>query len=261
MRLLTFGAGNMACALIPLMARTFSLDVIAYTPSQTRAESLAREVDGEVLRSLDSIPKADLYFLSCKPQQVRELARDVGGKLDSKGIIISLLAGTTIQKIEELFNHHKIIRVMPNTPCLIGSGVSLIKGQNISTEDLSKVRNLLESAGSVFEMSSEDQLDRLTGYTGSGPAYLFEWARIFIEDLKDKGITESQAREMIVDLFYGASKMMRESELSPELLRNNVTSKKGVTFEALEVFKKEGLESMTTRALEAAYKRSKELSK
>lgn len=261
MQLLTFGAGNMASALITPMADSFyDLTVTAYTPSKTRALALAEKTKGKVLDSLDSIPSSDFYFLSCKPQQIEDLAGQIRGKLDSNGIVVSLLAGTTIKKLSELLDHQKIIRVMPNTPSLVGEGVSLVVAEGLDDSELGKVKELLGAAGDVFEMESEDQLDRVTGYTGSGPAYLFEWARIFIQDLEKQGIAPQEAKQMIVDLFYGASKMMKESELSPEELRNNVTSKKGVTYEALEVFKAGDLQGLTNKALEAAYKRSKELS-
>ena len=261
MKLITFGAGNMAQALIIPMAKAQKdLEVLAYTPSQTRARELAKIIDGKVLEGLENIPKADFYFLSCKPQQIEDLAQKLKGKLDSQAIVVSILAGTTMKKLSQLLDHHKIIRVMPNTPSLVGEGVSLISSMGLEVSEVHRVKQILNFAGSVFKMESEDQLDRVTGYTGSGPAYIFEWARIFISDLVKKGISEEEAKKMIVDLFYGASKMMKESEVSPEQLRINVTSKKGVTHEALEVFKANDLEEITIKALEAAYQRSKELS-
>ena len=108
-------------------------------------------------------------------------------------------------------------------------------------------------------MGDEDQLDRLTAYTASGPAYFFELVRLLAGKLESLGISPGEARELMVELAWGAARMMKQSDCTPEQLRNKVTSKGGVTAASLEVLRRGGLEELFAWALEANYQRAKAL--
>jgi pyrroline-5-carboxylate reductase len=251
--LISFGAGNMAQALIPPLAVDFK--VKAYTPTKTRAKELARLTNGDVLESLDSLD-ADVYFVCCKPQQFDELASQLKNKLSRDALVVSLLAGTTLKTIKEKLNHQKVLRLMPNTPSQFGHGVTLFYSDQQYTDFI----ELLKKSNLMVEMNSEDQLDRVTAITGSGPAYLFEFGRIFYNALLEMEIDAHAAKEMVAELFLGSATMMKEREQDFETLREQVTSKGGVTYEALKVFKEAGLSDITNKALKANYLRSQELS-
>ena len=113
---------------------------------------------------------------------------------------------------------------------------------------------------SLFVFESDDWIDRITPYSGSGPAYIFEVARIMCKELEDLGLDVVSAEKMVAHTIYGSAKMLVESNDSPKALRDNVTSKKGVTYEALQVFKDSDFPGIFKKALKAAYARAKELS-
>lgn len=253
-KILSFGAGHMAQALMPPLSKDYHLTF--YSPSGVSAKNLADQTKGSVLQNLNDL-KFDYYFLCCKPQQFLTLANDIKGRLDDKALIVSIMAGVTQKTIKEELQHDRVLRLMPNTPSADGAGVSLYYGDG--GED-----NLIlnfKKYNLLLSMKSEEQLDQVTAVTASGPAYLFELARILSLQLEKMGLNSDEAREGVVELFYGSALMMKNHKISLEELRNRVTSKGGVTHEALEIFKAKGLESMVESALEANFKRSLELSK
>jgi pyrroline-5-carboxylate reductase len=253
-KLISFGAGNMAQALIPPLASSY--EIHAYSPSGKSAKILAEKSSGQVQENLKSID-ADLYFICCKPQQFSDLALKLKGKLSKDALVVSILAGTTVDTLADSLGHSNILRLMPNTPSQFGHGVTLFYGEKNVDDFIGEMKK----SNLMIMMKSEDQLDKVTAVTGSGPAYLFEFGRIMMEELKAMGLDECSSREMIAELFLGSSTMMKNREESFETLRNQVTSKGGVTFEALKVFTEAGLEKMTHEALVANYNRSKELAK
>ncbi len=261
--LLSFGCGNMAQAIIEGMYKEKSpLDYFLYTPSNTKAVSLARAVHGTHVDNLSTLPSCDFYMLSCKPQQLGDLAQKIKGKLNPNAVVISILAGTTTETIKKELSIDKVLRVMPNTPSLVGAGVNAFYfSDEVLREERDFLTKLFESFSKVFTFDKESEIDVITGFSGSGPAYIFEFSRVLIEKMISMGIDREVATEMIKWTFYGSSKLQLESSDTSEELRNKVTSKKGVTFEALEVFKNSNFEKMVDTALDAAYNRSVELSK
>jgi pyrroline-5-carboxylate reductase len=261
--MMVLGCGNMAQAIIQgLYKVNAEIDFITYTPSITKAKALAEEVSGKYITELDNLPECDYYLIACKPQQLTELVKATAGKIPNKSIIISILAGTNTKTLSEAFNNSKIIRIMPNTPSLVGHGVNAFyTTAAVTKEEKSLITNYFSMFSEVFNFEEEDKIDIITGFSGSGPAYIFEFSRIMIQKMVKMGISEEVASGMVKHTFLGASKLMVESEDDPETLRNKVTSKKGVTYEALEVFKIENTEEIFGKALDAAYKRSIELSK
>ncbi len=235
----------------------------AYTPSQLRAKELAKQMGGHHLENLENfslLQGQDYYFICCKPQQFDELAQKIRGQLNPDGVVVSLLAGTTLQALSQGLEHRRIVRLMPNTPAMVGAGITLfLASTEVGEEKQKPLLKSLKKAGKVFSVRDEDQLDRVMGYTGSGPAYFFELTRLLAEDLKSFGVSSQEAQDLMIELVWGAAKMMKESNQSPEQLRVNVTSKGGVTFEALEVLRREGLETLFRQALEANYQRAKVL--
>lgn len=261
--LLSFGCGNMAQAIIKGMYKEkVSLDYFLYTPSNKKAIDLAKIIDGTHVPSLETVPSCDIYMLSCKPQQLKDLASEIRGKLNPDAIIVSILAGITTDTIKKELSIEKVLRVMPNTPSLVGAGVNaLFFSDEVLVDEKEFLISIFESFSKVFSFEKESEIDVITGFSGSGPAYIFEFSRILTEKMISMGIERDTATEMIKWTFYGSSKLQLESSDSSEELRNKVTSKNGVTYEALEVFKKSNFEKIVDTALDAAYNRSVELSK
>ena len=262
-KLLSFGCGNMARAIIEGMHGSRSkLSYTLFTPSKTRAVSLAKDVEGVVLESLENIPRCDYYMISCKPQQLEELSKSIKGKLNPDATVISILAGTTVKRLQEALGIQNILRIMPNTPTLVGAGVNAF---HFSNDFDSIIKNelveLFSSFSKVFTFEKENEIDKITGFSGSGPAYVFEFSRLLTKKMISMGIESDTAAEMIKWTIFGSAKLQLESSESSETLRNNVTSKNGVTYEALEKFKELNFENMIDQALDCAYNRSIELSK
>jgi len=261
--MMILGCGNMAQALVRgLFDQKMPFDFFTYTPSKTKAQELAKNVEGECVETLKGLPKCDYYMIACKPQQLEELVISLENQIPKDAVIISILAGVTTNTLKSLFFNDNIVRIMPNTPSLVGHGVNAFYfTEELETEKKDIVLNAFSSFSEVFTFDKEEKIDVITGFSGSGPAYIFEFSRIMINKMMAMGVSEETASAMVKHTFLGASKLMVESEDNPETLRNKVTSKKGVTYEALEVFKEANIEKIFDHALDAAYTRSVELSK
>lgn len=256
------GCGKMVSALTLGWKDHVPFHHYTFTPSKTRAKDLAQKLEGTFVETLEQLPPCDIYLLGCKPQNVQELATDLKDKISKDAIIISVLAGVETKRLQELFGPSKVLRVMPNTPVLVGAGVNaLYFSESFSSDEKAFFQKSFESFSMAKVFDQEEMIDIITGVSGSGPAYIFEFARILSEKLVSMGLERETALDMVIETFYGASKLMKESSESPLELRNNVTSKKGVTHEALEVFKENQFESIVSKAIDAAFKRSVELSK
>lgn len=242
-----------------------------YTPTGTRAKLLAKEVDGKWAESLSQIAKLleqdedyfDMIFLGFKPQVFHKASesfiKKTGLKSD-KTTIVSMLAGLPLETLKKKFNTKNVYRIMPNTPCMFGEGITLgLSAEGVPLERRKALKQLLENSSTFYSCSSEDQFDQLTAITGSGPAYIFEFAIIMRKWLQNAGVNEKDSDLLIKKLFKGSGEMMDKSELDIEALRNNVTSPGGVTFEALKTFKEGHLAEIFNLAFQNNFSRSLEL--
>lgn len=228
-----------------------------YTPTEIKARELAELVHGQFVKNLSDMPKSlDWYLLAFKPQSLA----DFHFEFHPESKVISVLAGVGTAKLSGKFGVSKMARLMPNTPSSIGEGANLyFLGQAFLKSEEASFVELLGAAGQLFKMQSESDLDLTTAFSGSGPALVFEVARIFESELARMTEGRVPAKDIVAQTFFGSAGLMK-SEKSFEELRLQVTSKKGVTFEALEVLKNEDLQGLFRQAFEAAYKRTLELS-
>lgn len=257
------GCGNMASAIVKGIHSKFKgVKFLTYTPSFTRAEALASDVRGQAVRTLKELNDCHTLLIACKPQQFNDLAQNLKNEVDLNGkLIISVMAAISTDTISQKLGTDIICRVMPNTPALVGQGVSLLfYSDKVNDNQKASVEAYFSSCSKVHELESEELFDKVTVVTGSGPAYVFYFAKTMVDSLISWGIEETEARKMVTQLFNGSVQLMqdREDKGLGELI-DEVTSKKGVTIEAINCFKNEGLEAITHRALNAAYKRSLEI--
>jgi pyrroline-5-carboxylate reductase len=235
-----FGFGNMGRAIGAAMESQHpDIEFFVYTPS------------GSFL--LTDMPlDLDYYVLAFKPQSLESF----NFEFLPEHKIISILAGVSLETLIKKFKVSKIARFMPNTASLYSQSAGLLFfSLKYSSSEKENTIKLLESTGKIFAMKSEDQLDCTTGFSGSGPGLIFELARIFEEELNLLTNNELPAREIIAQTFLGAATLMSEDTSTFVELRDNVTSKKGVTYEALEVLKENNLQSIFNQAFAAAFKR------
>lgn len=259
MKIAVVGCGNMARALILSMAEADSaLEFLTYTPSEIKAKLLAEDIGGTFCKNLSDLKNCDIWFIACKPQQVRELAAKISIYTANKKII-SILASTKIKVLKDLFKTNHILRVMPNTPSVLGMGISLL---SFSEEliDKKRLESLFKSCGDTY-IVSEKELDELTAFTGSGPALIFFFAKMLQDQVIALGYSEIMARQLLNKLFEGSSALMANSPDTLSELVDKVTSEGGVTIEGIRELEKQNFSSTLFDSIRSIQNRGVELEK
>jgi pyrroline-5-carboxylate reductase len=265
MKIAFLGGGNMAAALIGgLIAKgqePRSISVIEM--SAAAREKLGARYPVRVTTAPDDAMKgADTLVLAVKPQDMKVALASLGSEVRS-ALVISVAAGITLDTLSRwLAGHRKIVRCMPNTPGLIGAGITgLFASSEVSAAERQKAESILRAVGEVVWLSEEKLIDPVTAVSASGPAYVF-W---FIEQLAAAavklGIPRDDALKLAKHTVLGAARLAMESGDSPETLRRNVTSKGGTTEAALDVFEQEKLAERFIRAVQAASRRGEAMGK
>jgi pyrroline-5-carboxylate reductase len=264
MRIGLIGAGQMATALASGFAKAglcqpqelFAFDVVPQT-----LEAWHRTTGGTVCTSNgDVCEKSDVLILAVKPQSWVVAVEDMARQLAPHHLVVSIIAGTTLGSLQaRLGPSVRLIRVMPNTPCLVGcaaTGIAL--GAHAHQQDRDTVLSLFESVGVAFVVP-EPLLDAITGLSGSGPAFVFQ----MIEAMSDGGVAAGLPRNIASTLaaqtFFGAAKMVLESRKHPAELKDQVASPGGTTIAGIWELERSGLRGTIMNAVVAASRRATEL--
>jgi pyrroline-5-carboxylate reductase len=259
------GAGRMATAL----ARGFvnanivaPEAIIAADPIEAARDAFRREVRQATIGS-DSAQvagSADVVWLAVKPQQMTAALTEIRQALKPDSLVVSIAAGVTLQRLAAgLPNAQRIIRVMPNTPCLIGRGASAYSlGSHATPDDGRLVANLLSSVGAALEVP-ESLLDAVTGLSGSGPAFVYSMIEALTDGGAAAGLPLELAAELATRTVAGAAEMVLQTGESPAVLRDRVTSPGGTTQAGLGVLTERGFAEAVVDAVAAATRRSAEL--
>jgi pyrroline-5-carboxylate reductase len=207
-----------------------------------------------------AVAGASVVLVAVKPAMVPDLLREIADALAPGTIVVSVAAGVTVATFEEILPPHvSVVRSMPNTPSIVGRGVTGVSaGSRSTTEDLAVVRSVFETVGEVLEVP-ESKLDALSTISGSGPAYVFFLIEEFTRTAIGKGFTPEEADLLVSQTFLGAAELLVSSEQTAEQLRVQVTSPKGTTERAVAVLEAAGLERTFTEATDAALARAREL--
>jgi pyrroline-5-carboxylate reductase len=202
------------------------------------------------------------FVVALKPQAFREAAPALKPYVGSSTLVVSIMAGTTIASLSEVLGGH-VVRAMPNTPAAIGRGITVaVAASGVSAAQRETADSLLRATGLVEWVGDEGLIDAVTAVSGSGPAYVFLLAEELARAGVAAGLPEALAAKLARETVSGAGELLHRSELSAATLRQNVTSPAGTTAAALDVLMgKDGLQTLLTRAVEAAARRSKELAK
>lgn len=255
------GGGNMAQALIGgLISRGFSESQIRVADPMEQIRSVLQERNIQVFSdNAEAIVNADVVVLAVKPQVLASVLQPLHGAFENK-LIISIVAGVTIDLIQKLTGASRIVRVMPNTPALVQTGAHGMYAHNaVSQEDRQLATQILAATGLGLWVDQESQIDAVTAVSGSGPAYFFYLMESMIRAGKNLGLDEKVATALTLQTALGAAQMAISSDKSPAELRQNVTSPNGTTQAALEVFDRAQISQNIQTALAAAQKRSQEL--
>ena len=264
MKITFIGAGNMAEAIISGIIKNKKVDKKEITVSDISQERLDYMLETfGINASIDNntaVKGAEVIVLAIKPQAFSKVWDDLHASISPDVLIISIMAGVSSDKIEN-GTKRRVVRVMPNTPALIGQGVSGVSaGKFASYKDMDIALDLMSACGLALEFS-EDKLHAVTALSGSGPAYIFYFIEAMCAAGVELGLTKEDALILAKATAAGASNMAMEANDLPEVLRNRVTSKGGTTAAALDALSEQKVDEAISRAMKAAVIRSKELAK
>ncbi len=260
------GGGNMARSLIGgLLARgTSAADIRVSEPVAVLREALARDFGVQVgADSAEAVGPAGLWVLAVKPQVMRAVCEALAPMAQaSQPLVVSIAAGITAAQLQRwLGGGVAVIRTMPNTPALLGAGVTgLFASTEVDANGRQRAANLLASAGKTVWIESEAQMDAVTAVSGSGPAYVFLLAEAMEAAALAEGLSAGAARTLVLETVLGAARMLTESGEDPAELRRRVTSPGGTTQAAIETFKAGGLLALVAAAIRNATERGRQLS-
>jgi pyrroline-5-carboxylate reductase len=256
MQINILGFGNMGRAIArALIKNNFKGRIVATDRARKAGVDRGVKLDA----GFRTLSRADVIVVAVKPQDILGLADEVRHWISKDAILVSVAAGVKISKLQKVFGHKKVVRVMPNLGVLVGRGIMAWKPGGLSSADKNRARKLLNSVSDNFEVADEKLIDAVTAISGSGPAYFFFLANGLVSSAKQLGLSPAQSR-VLVQKTLSAAARLQEGRDYQELIKM-ILSKKGATDAALKVFAKHRLGNTINAAVKAAYKRAGELSK
>jgi pyrroline-5-carboxylate reductase len=254
------GAGVMGEALIAALIKAghAAEHIEIFEKRPERAQELCERYG---INQGSDLSGSQVLLLVVKPQDLEALLDQIKSRISSDTLIISFVAGKKMNKISvALGGVNPIVRVMPNTPALVGKGAAGYSfNEKVNDHQKVFVSDLLNAAGKAVEVA-EDLQDAVTATSGSGPAYFFAFVEAMVKGAHKLGLSEADANDLVVQTLIGAAELLATTGKSATTLRENVTSPNGTTFAALQSFAKDDLEQVVARAMQAARDRSIELS-
>lgn len=236
-----------------------------FEPSEDKANALASQYGLTVSPSNEAlVAQCDLVVIAVKPQVLKAVLTPLADAyVTTKPLIVSVVAGITAESIQAwLATDCPIVRVMPNTPALIGKGASgMYANASVSNEQRQLTEQLMGAVGTATWVAAEQDIDSVTALSGSGPAYFMLFIKSLIESAESAGLDSDAAKALALQTAIGATELVASSDLSLQTLIDNVTSPNGTTEQALLSFHNDDLPGIVRNAFNAAKRRSEELAK
>jgi pyrroline-5-carboxylate reductase len=208
----------------------------------------------------EAVKEARIVILSVKPQVMPAILQELCGQVPPGALVLSIVAGSRIKVIAEGLGHSAVVRVMPNTPAQIGEGMSVWTAtDSVGEEQRAQARTILQALGEEVYLEDENYLDMATALSGTGPAYVFLFMEAMIDAGVHLGFSRRVAQQLVLQTIRGSVDFARQSIAHPAELRNMVTSPGGTSAEALYQLEKGGFRTVLSRAIWAAYQKSKYL--
>ncbi|MBP6072003.1 Pyrroline-5-carboxylate reductase [compost metagenome] len=261
------GAGNMSRSIIAglIQAGYPAGRIIAANPSRPKLDELADQFGIRITQNnAEAAREADVIVLAVKPQLMAAMLEALVAELGSLAgkLLISIAAGIKVERLQEMAGGHaRIIRTMPNTPSLLGLGMTgLYAPTGIDQADRDFAEQMMQAVGKTLWVAQESGINGVIAAAGSAPAYFFLFMQGIAEEAEAMGFSPEQARLLVQQTALGAAAMVEQNpELSLQALREQVTSKGGTTAEAVKTFQEQGLKPLTSRAMQAAVTRAAEM--
>jgi pyrroline-5-carboxylate reductase len=270
-KIAVIGAGSMGGAILSglIAAGTAADSITASTATTQSAKSLSDRfgirsfaLDATTSANADAAKDADVLLIAVKPAKVLATLEEIKTSVKDGSLVISVAAGVTTESMEQAIGSKaSVIRAMPNTPSIVGHGVTgIAKGKSGNDRQLEVAKELFETVGQVLVVE-EEKINALSTISGSGPAYVFYFAEKLMNAARKMGFSEKEANLMVRSTFLGSATLLAASSDSPETLRAQVTSPNGTTMQATARFDEADLEKVFIEATEAALARAIELGK
>jgi pyrroline-5-carboxylate reductase len=265
MKIAIVGCGNMGMA----FAKSFiqydlvkTENLLLIEKSIERGEALRAEKAGLVIDTIGpKVGQYDLIILSVKPQDFASVKDDLKAVIQPNQLVLSIMAGIPIAKIQAALGHQPIVRAMPNTPAMLGMGMTgYCAAPEVAAAQLRKVENLINSTGRAVFLENESYIDAVTALSGSGPAYFYYMVKHMIEAGKAMGFDEGLATMLVKQTMIGSYHLINTADKSLDDLIKAVASKGGTTEAALSTFEQAALGANLQKGILAAQKRAGELS-
>ncbi len=266
MKVLVIGAGNMGLTYAEGISKSKLLkkkNIMVLDKSDEKLAELNQILHFDVYKELkDCVPKADVIFVAVKPHHAEDLLRKIRPMITSGQILISIMAGITLNSIQDFSGVKKVIRAMPNLPAKVGLGLtSYVATPNLSRIEMLTVESLLNATGKSILVSNENLIDASTGISGSGPAYVFYFMQSMMEAAFQMGFSKNESKVLVSQTFTGAIELFNQSDLSPNSWMEKVASKGGTTQAALDSMDDNNVNELIKEAAFAAFARAVELGK
>ena len=258
------GTGNMGEAVLSgvLKKKLFiSTEISAIEIDSDKRKLIKKQYGITCSNNFSLIKSSKRLLLAVKPQNIDSLLKEIDKYLSRETLILSIAAGKTINDIKKnLTKELPIIRIMPNTPALVGLGVSgICFNDKVTSKQKKDAVKIFKSIGKVL-IFSEDKMNNVTAVSGSGPAYVFYFAEALLESAESLGFSKKEAEELVYGTIEGALLLIKKTSSSPSLLREKVTSKGGTTEAALNILDKNKVKNIFKKAIHAAKNRGSQLS-
>ncbi|NVE01044.1 pyrroline-5-carboxylate reductase [Massilia sp. BJB1822] len=270
MKIAFIGGGNMASALIAGLAGKLAPggNIHVVDPNPAALDKLFTAHGVSAATELDErVPAAEVIVLAVKPQSMREVASqlkpllELAQKAGRQPLLLSIAAGIRSTDLARwLGGYAAIVRTMPNTPALIGQGVTgMVAAPGVTAQQRDAADHIMRAVGATVWVEKEELIDPVTAVSGSGPAYVFYFIEAMQEAAEELGLTAAQGRELALATFAGAAQLALQSDEPVSVLRERVTSKGGTTYAALSSMEQSGVKAAIGAAMHAAAARGKQL--
>lgn len=255
------GCGKMGCALISSILKNTNYKLLGADNSEEYLQTIKKKLNIQTTTNNNELAKkSDIIFLSVKPQDMNKVLTEIRPSIRNQ-LIVSIAAGIPMKKITTALDYNKVIRVMPNTPCLVGAmaaGYSI--GEDVTKKESTIIRDILNSAGIAFEVD-EKHLDAITALSGSGPAFFATFIKSFVNAAVSDGLDKEIAFKLACQTALGTGKLLLEKNMQPNELIAMVASPGGTTVAGLDMLSKNNIGLILSETYKAAAKRSRELGK
>jgi pyrroline-5-carboxylate reductase len=263
-KIAVIGYGVMGEAILSGLIKKGGLDpknITASGPREDRRQELSNRYGILVFKdSLQAVSGCEVIILAVKPQKIQSVIKGLKGKIPAGAVVISIVAGVSLELLNKMLGHDAVVRAMPNTPARIGEGITVWTGtQHVKPDQLELARQSLQCLGIELFVEEESYLDMATALSGTGPAYVFLFMEALIDAGVHMGFPRRIAEELVVQTLLGSVEYYKSMSEHPAAMRNQVTSPGGTSAEALYYLEKAGFRTAISRAVWAAYQRSLEL--